>query len=99
MTHKPLLRFLICGLLVSPASLIANQAPGGPPQKTTAGEVPPSAKDEIDVSRLLTSAEIEAEQGEPARETKPSVQRKRGMRSSHCLFCTAALAAPDSVAM
>jgi len=43
MSHKPLLRFLFCGLLFSPASLIANQAPGGPPQKTKAGEVPPSA--------------------------------------------------------
>ena len=77
MSHKPLLRFLFCGLLFSPASLIANQAPGGPPQKTRAGDVPPSAKEEIDVCRLLTSAEIEAVQGEPVRETKPSVSRAR----------------------
>ena len=43
MSHKPLLRFLFCGLLFSPASLIASQSHGGLPQKTKAGEVPASA--------------------------------------------------------
>jgi len=99
MSHKPLLRFLFCGLLFSPASLIANQAPGGPPQKTKAGEVPPSAKEEIDVCRLLTSAEIEAVQGEPVRETKPSVQPNGGMRMSQCLFRTATFAKSVTVAL
>jgi len=102
MSHKPLLRFLFCGLLLfSPASLIANQAPGGPPQKTKAGEVPPSAnyKEEIDACRLLTSAEIEAVQGEPVRETKPSVQPNGGMRMSQCLFRTSTFAKSVTVAL
>ena len=99
MSHKPLLRFLFCGLLFSPASLIANQAPDGPPQKTKAGDVPPSAKEEIDVCRLLTSAEIEAVQGEPVRETKPSVQPNGGMRMSQCLFRTATFAKSITVAL
>jgi hypothetical protein len=99
MSHKPLLRFLFCGLLFSPASLIANQAPGGPPQKTKAGEVPASAKEEIDMCRLLTSAEIEAVQGEPVTETKPSVQPNGGMRMSQCLFRTATFAKSVTVAL
>jgi hypothetical protein len=99
MSHKPLLRFLFCGLLFSPASLIANQAAGGPPHKTKAGEVPPSAKEEIEVCRLLTSAEIEAVQGEPVRETKPSVQPNGGMRMSQCLFRTATFAKSVTVAL
>jgi hypothetical protein len=99
MSHKPLLRFLFWGLLFSPASLIANQAPGGPLQKTEAGEVPASTKEEIDVCRLLTSAEIEAVQGEPVTETKPSVQPNGGMRMSQCLFRTATFAKSVTVAL
>src|ERR1700730_5758954 len=99
MTHKPLLRFLFCGGLFSPAPLTASQSPGGPPQKTKAGEVPASAKEEIDVCRLLTSAEIEAVQGEPVRETKPSVQPNGGMRMSQCLYRTATFAKSVTVAL
>lgn len=99
MSHKPLLRFLFCGLLFSPASLIASQAPGGPAQKTKAGELPPAVKEEIDACRLLTSAEVEAVQGEPVMETKPSVQPNGGMRMSQCLFRTATFAKSITVAL
>lgn len=99
MSHKPLLRFLFCGLLFSLTSLIANQAPGGPPQKTKAGEVTPCPKEAIDVCRLLTSAEIEAVQGEPVGETKPSVQPNGGLRMSQCLFRTATFAKSITVVL
>ena len=49
--------------------------------------------------RLLTSAEIEAVQGEPVRETKPSVQPDGGMRMSQCLFRTATFAKSVTVAL
>ena len=99
MSYKSLLRFLFCGLLFSPASLSAGQAPGGPPQKTKAGDIPPSAKEGIDVCRLLTSSEVEAVQGEPVREIKPSVQPNGGMRMSQCLFRTATFAKSVTVAL
>jgi hypothetical protein len=52
-----------------------------------------------DVCRLLTSAEIEAVQGEPVTATKPSVQPNGGMRISQCLFRTRTFAKSVTVAL
>jgi len=92
MNYKPLLRILFCTLLFSPALLFASQAPSSPPQETKVGKVPASGKKTIDVCLLLTSAEIESVQGEPVKETKPSVQPNGGMRMSECVFRTATFA-------
>lgn len=89
MTHTLAIRVLSCALLFSTIPL-----PAGPwlirlPQKTKAGSGSAPAKPKIDVCALLTSAEIEAVQGEPVKETKPGVQPSGGILMSQCLFLTA----------
>ncbi len=103
MSHTPAVRILFCALLFSAIRLPAPRRPSGPPQKTEAGNPSASAKPKINVCALLTSAEIEAVQGEAVKETKLSIQSSGGMLMSQCLFLTAtfaksvslALAAPD----
>jgi hypothetical protein len=105
MSHNETTRilFLFCGLLLSAARLVAGQAHGGSPQKAKVGSVSPSAKGKIDVCRLLSSAEIEAVQKEPVKETKASAHSTGRMLMSQCVFHTAnsaksihvALAAPE----
>jgi hypothetical protein len=53
----------------------------------------------IDVCALLTSAEIEAVQGEPINETKPSEQHGSSFLMSQCFFRTATFAKSVSLAL
>ena len=99
MNCKPLLRIQFFALLFSPALLCASQARSIPPQETKVSRVPASAKEKIDVCLLLKSAEIESVQGEPVKETKPSVQPNGGMRMSQCVFRTATFAKSVTLAL
>jgi hypothetical protein len=107
MSHRPTISFLLCAPLLPAVLLPAGQAVGGSPPKTASaakGAAPAQKPDKkIDVCALLTSAEMEAVQGEPVKETKPSVQQSGSFLMSQCFFRTAtftksvslALAVPD----
>jgi hypothetical protein len=99
MNYKPALNISFCMLLFSPALLIAGQAPGDSPQKTKVGKAPASGKRKVDACLLLTSAEIEAVQGEPVKEARPSVQPNGGIRMSQCVFRTDTFAKSVTVAL
>jgi len=61
------------------------QAPASPPLANTPGESQGSTK-VIDPCSLLTSKEIEAIQGAPFKETKPSSNSQRGFTITQCYF-------------
>jgi len=61
------------------------QAPAGPPPPTTPGPGQKSTNG-IDVCSLLTSSEIEAIQGGPLKDTKPSGNPQGGLNVSQCYF-------------
>ncbi len=103
MSHRPTISFLLCALLYSAVPLFGGKTPGGSPQKSARAAKDTRSAKKIDVCALLTSAEMEAVQGEPVKETKPSVQQSGSFLMSQCFFRTAtftksvslALAAPD----
>jgi hypothetical protein len=103
MSHRPTISILLCGFLFSTASLPASQAPGSSLQKSAKVPEDASSGKNVDVCALVNSAEIEAVQGEPIKETKPSVQQSSSFLMSECFFGTGtsnksvslALAAPD----
>src|SRR5712691_2957369 len=104
MSHRPTISFLLCALLYSAAPLSGGKAPGGSPQKSARAAKDTRSAKKIDVCALLTSVEMEAVQGEPVKETKPSVQQSGSFLMSQCFFRTGtftksvslALATPDS---
>jgi hypothetical protein len=61
------------------------QAPAAPPPPATPGSVQKSSN-AIDVCSLLTSTEIEAIQGGPLKDTKPSTNSQGGLTVSQCYF-------------
>jgi hypothetical protein len=90
---------LFCGFLLSAAPLAAGQAHGGSPPKAKAGSDSAPAKEKIDVCMLLSSAEIEAVQREPVKETRANTQPSGGMLMSQCVFHTATFAKSVHVAL
>src|SRR5713226_2172891 len=99
MSHRPTISFLLCALLLSAVLLPAGQAACGSPQKSArAAEDTRSAK-KIDVCALLTSAEMEAVQGEPIKETTPSEQHGGSFLTSQCFFRAATFAKSISMAL
>jgi hypothetical protein len=103
MSRTSVVSFLLAALLLSAVPLPAGQAAGGSsPKSAKAAKDTRSAK-QIDVCALLTSAEIEAVQGESIKETKPNMQPSSTFLMLECFFRTAtfaksislALAAPD----
>jgi hypothetical protein len=102
MSHRPAISFLLCALLLSAALLPVGQAAARAAsdslQKST--RVPEDASSaKYDVCALLTSAEIEAVQGEPVKETKLSEQHPSSFLMSQCFFRTATFAKSVSLAM
>jgi len=103
MSHRPTISLLLCALLYPAVPLSGGKAPGGSPQKSARAAKDTRSAKKIDVCALLTSAEMEAVQGEPVKETKPSVQQSGSFLMSQCFFRTAtftksvslALAVPD----
>ena len=84
------LRAVFCGFLLCTVLLSAGQA-GGALQKKSKGAAAAKkepARAKIDVCSLLTSAEIEAVQGEPVTQATPKPQPGGGMLLSQCLFHT-----------
>ena len=61
------------------------QAPASPQLANTPGSWP-GPTNMIDACSLLTSKEIEAIQGAPFKETKPSANSQRGLTVSQCYF-------------
>ena len=104
MNHRQAISLLLCALLYSAVPLSGGKAPGGSPQKSARAAKDTRSAKKIDVCALLTSAEMEAVQGEPVKETKRSVQQSGSFLMSQCFFRTAtftksvslALAVPDS---
>jgi hypothetical protein len=78
MKRKPAMKLLLFALVFPAVALRADQA-------TAAKRHARSAK-KVDVCALLTSAEIDAVQGEPVKETKPSVQPSGSFLMSQCFF-------------
>jgi hypothetical protein len=99
MRHSDAIRMLFCSFLLTAAPLAAGQAHGGQPQKAKVGSANASAKETVDVCKLLSNEEIEAVQGEPLKETKASAQPSGGMLMSQCVFHTATSAKSVNVAL
>ena len=109
MKRKPAIKLLLLGLLIPAVAICVCQVAatsgpaGGSGQKSTQAAGGGSSAEKLEVCALLTSAEIEAVQGEPIQETKPSVQPNSSFLLSLCFFRTAtftksvslALATPD----
>ncbi len=79
------------------ASLASNQAPGSSQHKV--GKEHATLDKKIDVCALLTSAEVEAVQGESVLETKKSPQLNGSFVMSQCVFKTVTPAKSVSVAL
>src|SRR5712692_1262371 len=105
MKRKSAVNLLLLALLFHAVGLRAGQAAGanGPagdsPQKSARAARTAGSAKEIDVCALLTSAEIEAVQGEPVKETKPSARPTGGFLLLQCFFPTATFAKSVSLAL
>jgi len=92
-------RSVFCGFFLCTIALPARQAPGRSPQRRMRGDAVTLASGKKDACTLLTSAEIEAVQGEPVKETKASFQPNGEMLVSECLFHTINFSKSVSVAL
>ena len=99
MSHRPTISLLLCALLYSAVPLSGGKAPGGSPQKSARAVKDTRSAKKIDVCALLTSAEMEAVQGEPVKETKPSVQPSGGFVMLQCFYRTTTSAKSVSLAL
>jgi hypothetical protein len=99
MRHSDAIRVLFCGFLLTAAPLAAGQVHGGSPQKPKVDSATASARETVDVCKLLRNAEIEAVQGEPLKETKASAQPSGQVLMSQCVFHTATFAKSVNVAL
>src|SRR5882672_11071019 len=81
MKRKPAIKLLLFALVFPAVALRTDQA--------SAANRPAGSAKKVDVCALLTSVEIEAVQGEPVKETKPSVQPSSSFLMSQCFFRTA----------
>ena len=101
---KNLFRFLLCFLLLAgaifgsprPANEDANQHASA--QKTSSNSAK-QPKPKTNACALLTSADVQAMQGDQIQETKPSTQPGGGLIMSQCLFRTATPSKSVSVAI
>ena len=99
MNYGHAVRAAICVFYLCAIASHAQQAYGAPGQKLGSSDAAIEAGGSVDACQLLTSAEIEAVQGEPVKEAKPNVQPSGGMRISECLFHTSNFAKSVSVAL
>src|SRR3989442_12847275 len=99
MGYSDIIRVLSCGFILSAAALAAGQVQSGSPLKANAGGLNASAKEEIDLCKLLSSAEVEAVQGESVKEAKAGAQPSGAMLMSQCVFHTSTSAKSVNVAL
>ena len=105
MKRKSAVNLLLLALLFHAVGLRAGQAAaadsaaGDPLQKSPEATRGGGSATKIDVCALLTSAEIEALQGEPIKETTPSEQHGSSFLMSLCFFRTATFAKSVSLAI
>jgi hypothetical protein len=99
MNYRYAIRLVFCGLFLCAIALPARQAPGRSPRRRMSGDAGTLARGKKDACTLLTSAEIEAVQGDPVKETKASVQPNGEMLVSECLFHTTNFPKSVSVAL
>jgi hypothetical protein len=101
---KNLFRFLLCFLLLSGA-IFGSPRRGneGSNQRASAQKTSSNSakqpKPKTDACALLTSADVQAVQGDQIQETKPSTQPGGGLIMSQCLFRTATPSKSVSVAI
>jgi hypothetical protein len=103
--HKAVVNFLLIALLFPAAAIRAGQAAA--PDRAVGDSLKNSPRaargggsaEKIDVCALLTSAEIQAVQGEPIKEAKPSEEHGSSFRMSQCFFSTATFAKSVSFAL
>ena len=98
MNYGCAVRTAICVFCLCAIASHAQQAYGASGQELGSSHAAIGAGS-VDACQLLTSAEIEAVQGEPVKEAKPNVQPNGGMRISECLFHTSNSAKSVSVAL
>ncbi len=99
MNYRYAMRSVSCGFFLCALALPGRQAPGRSPQRRMSGDAGTLASGKKDACTLLTTAEIEAVQGEPVKETKASVQLNGEMLVSECLFHTTNFSKSVSVAL
>jgi hypothetical protein len=99
MSYRYAIRIVFCGFLLCAITLPIRQAHGRSPQTRKHGDAASSASGKKDACIMLTSAEVEAVQGEPVNETRPSFKPSGGMLISECLFHTATSAKSVSVTL
>jgi hypothetical protein len=85
---KNLFRLILCVLLLAGIMSAAQKAANGPTKQS-----------KPDPCALLTSADIQAVQGDAVQDTKPSTQPASGLVMSQCLFRTASPSKSVSLAL
>ena len=88
MSYRYAIRFVFCGFFLCAITLPNRPAHGRWPQKRTSGDAAMSSNGKKDGCILLTSAEVEAVQGEPVSETKTSGHPNGEILMTECLFPT-----------
>jgi len=101
---KNLFRLLLCVLMLSSAIFGSPRSASEDAKQHASAQKPSSStakqpKPKTDACALLTSADVQAVQGDPVQETKPSTQPGGGLIMSQCLFRTATPSKSVSVAM
>src|SRR5258708_21662794 len=99
MSYRYAIRTVVCGFFLCAIALPAKQVPGRSPQKRMSSHASTSASCKKSACILVTTAEIEAVQGEPVKETRASVHPNGEMLISGCLFQTTNFAKSVSVAL
>jgi len=84
--------------ILSCVALVFASVPGGAAPQN-AKNVAGVTKGTVDACALLTSAEVEAIQGERVEETKPTVQPGGGLLATQCLFRTPTLSKSVSLSL
>jgi len=99
MNYGYAVRTAICVFYLGAMAWHAQQAHGASGQQLGSSHAAIGSAGSLDACQLLTSAEIEAVQGDPVKEAKPHVQPNGGMSISECLFHTSNFTKSVSVAM
>src|SRR5712664_3512115 len=99
MSYRHAIRIVFCGFFLCAITLPIRPAHGRWPHNRKNGDATTSASGKKDACILLTSAEVEAVQGEPVSETKTSAQPNGEMLITECVFRTTTFAKSVSLAL